>query len=68
MSPFSAKNGWSSASVASACTMAPPVPSGAVSVIQVIFGSPCRDSMNGSNISSRYGDDRITSCTSWRAR
>ena len=40
MSPFSAKNGWSSASVASAWTMAPPVPSGSASVIQVIFGIP----------------------------
>ncbi len=62
MSPFSAKNG-SSPSEASAFTTAPPVPSGAVSVIHVIAGSPWRDRMNGSNMSSRYGDDRTTSWT-----
>ena len=39
MSPFSAKNGSSPSSV-SAFTIAPPVPSGAVSVIHVIAGSP----------------------------
>ena len=40
-------------SASSALTIAPPVPSGSVSVIHVMAGSPRRESMNGSNISSR---------------
>src|SRR5436190_16729853 len=67
MSPFKAKNG-SLPTAPSALTIAPPVPSGAASVIQVIAGSPCRASMNGWNAASRYGDDRITSWTPCRAR
>ncbi len=42
MSPFSAKNGSSVSSASSAFTIAPPVPSGSVSVIHVIDGSPWR--------------------------
>ena len=63
MSPLSAKNGSAPGSAASAFTMAPPVPSGSVSVIHVIAGSPCRDSMNAWKVSCRYALLSTTSCT-----
>src|SRR5918996_5332735 len=68
MSPFSARNGSSVPTEVSAFTIAPPVPSGSVSVIHVIVGSPPRASMNERNVSSRYELDRMTSCTPCRDR
>ena len=60
MSPLSAKKGASVRRVASALITAPPVPSGSSSVIHVIAGSPRRDSMNGWNVRSRYGEESTT--------
>ena len=68
MSPLSAKKGSSVSKASSAFTIAPPVPSGSVSVIQVIDGSPRRDWMNAWKVSSKYELDSTTSCTPWPAR
>ena len=62
MSPFSARNG-SSPTRSSTLTIAPPVPSGSRSVTQVTVGWPLLAARNGWNVSSRYGDDMITSRT-----
>ncbi len=53
MSPFSARKGSSVPRAPSACTIAPPVPSGSDSVIQVIVGSRRRP-RKSRNFSSRY--------------
>ena len=63
MSPLSARKGSSVSSASSAFTIAPPVPSGSVSVIHVIAGSPRRLRMNAPNVSSWYELDSTTSCT-----
>src|SRR5215207_6852049 len=68
MSPLTAKKGSSVPMAPSAFTIAPPVPSGSVSVIQVIDGWPPRAWMNAWKVPSRYELDSTTSCTPWPAR
>jgi len=62
MSPFKTKKA-SGPTWSSALMMAPAVSSGDSSVTHTVAGGRVREARNGWNVSSRYGEDRMTSAT-----